>query len=116
MFPEGKQLGGAPANFAYMTRLLGDEGIVASRVGTDALGRAAGRRLQRLGLRASYLQLDPTYLTGTVKVSVDPTGQPTFEIEESVPWDFFEWTPEGAPLAGAPHPVSFVSPAQRRPP
>ena len=50
MFPEGKQLGGAPANFAYMTRLLGDEGIVASRVGSDALGRAAGRRLERLGV------------------------------------------------------------------
>jgi len=44
LFPEGQQLGGAPANFAYMTRLLGDEGIVASRVGGDALGRAAGRR------------------------------------------------------------------------
>ncbi len=115
MFPEGKQLGGAPANFAYMTRLLGDEGIVASRVGTDALGRAAGRRLQRLGLRASYLQLDPTYLTGTVKVSVDPTGQPTFEIEESVAWDFFEWTPEWRALAERADAVCFGSLAQRCP-
>src|SRR5260221_4760147 len=53
LFPEGKQLGGAPANFAYMTRLLGDEGLVASRVGADALGRAAGRRLEPLGLRRS---------------------------------------------------------------
>ncbi len=77
LFPEGKQLGGAPANFAYMTRLLGDEGLVASRVGADALGRAAGRRLERLGLRASHIQVDPTYPTGTVKVAVDPTGQPT---------------------------------------
>ena len=56
MFPEGKQLGGAPANFAYMTRLLGDEGIVASRVGSDARdgslrearrGRRHGRGLRR---------------------------------------------------------------------
>ena len=45
LFPEGKQLGGAPANFAYMTSLLGDEGLVASRVGNDALGRSAARRL-----------------------------------------------------------------------
>jgi len=37
MLPDGKQLGGAPANFAYMTSLLGDEGIVVSRVGSDAL-------------------------------------------------------------------------------
>ena len=46
LFPEGKQLGGAPANFAYMTSLLGDHAVVASRIGSDALGRAAGRRLE----------------------------------------------------------------------
>jgi fructokinase len=115
MFPEGKQLGGAPANFAYMTRLLGDEGIVASRVGSDALGRAAGRRLERLGVRASHLQLDPIYPTGTVNVRVDPAGQPTFEIAESVAWDFFEWTPEWRSLAERADAVCFGSLAQRCP-
>jgi fructokinase len=115
MFPEGKQLGGAPANFAYMTSLLGDEGIVASRVGGDALGRAAGRRLERLGLRASHLQLDRAYPTGTVKVSVDPSGQPTFEIAESVAWDFFEWTPEWRSLAERADAVCFGTLAQRCP-
>jgi len=115
MFPEGKQLGGAPANFAYMTSLLGDDGIVASRVGSDALGRAAGRRLERLGLRASHLQLDRAYPTGTVKVSVDPSGQPTFEIAESVAWDFFEWTPEWRSLAERADAVCFGSLAQRCP-
>jgi fructokinase len=115
MFPEGKQLGGAPANFAYMTSLLGDEGIVASRVGGDALGRAAGRRLERLGLRASHLQLDRAYPTGTVKVSVDPSGQPTFEIAESVAWDFFEWSPEWRSIAERADAVCFGSLAQRCP-
>ena len=38
LLPSGKVLGGAPANFAYMTNLLGDQGIVASRVGDDDLG------------------------------------------------------------------------------
>ena len=33
MFPAGKKLGGAPANFAYISNLLGDRGVVASRVG-----------------------------------------------------------------------------------
>jgi fructokinase len=115
MFPEGKQLGGAPANFAYMTSLLGDEGIVASRVGTDALGRAAGRRLERLGVRAGHLQLDPDHPTGTVKVSVDPAGQPTFDIAESVAWDFFAWTPEWRALAQRADAVCFGSLAQRCP-
>ena len=115
MFPEGKQLGGAPANFAYMTSLLGDEGIVASRVGSDALGRAAGRRLERLGVRARHLQLDPDHPTGTVKVSVDPAGQPTFDIAESVAWDFFAWTPEWRALAERADAVCFGSLAQRSP-
>ena len=115
MFPGGKQLGGAPANFAYMTSLLGDAGIVASRVGNDALGRAAGRRLERLGLRSSQLQIDRTHPTGTVNVAVDPTGQPTFEIAESVAWDFFDWTPEWRSLAERADAVCFGSLAQRCP-
>jgi len=115
LFPEGKQLGGAPANFAYMTSLLGDEGLVASRVGNDALGRSAARRLQRLGLKSSYLQVDSSHPTGTVRVSVDPAGQPTFEIAESVAWDFFQWTTEWHDLAEQADAVCFGSLAQRSP-
>ena len=33
ILPSGRVLGGAPSNFAYMTHLLGNEAIVASRVG-----------------------------------------------------------------------------------
>ena len=115
VFPKGKELGGAPANFAYMTSLLGDHGIVASRVGSDALGRTAGRRLERIGLRSKYLQLDTQHATGTVRVEVDPAGQPTFEIAESVAWDFFEWTPEWERLASIADSVCFGSLAQRSP-
>lgn len=113
MLPAGKQLGGAPANFAYMTRLLGNRGVVASRVGTDALGRSAARRLERLGLRSSYLQLDAVHPTGTVRVEVDADGQPTFEIAEGVAWDFLEWTPAWQALAEETDAVCFGSLAQR---
>jgi len=58
ILPSGKVLGGAPANFAYMTNVLGDEGIVASRIGNDELGREASRVMQSLGLNTSYLQQD----------------------------------------------------------
>jgi len=113
LFPEGKQLGGAPANFAYMTSLLGDAGIVASRVGDDDLGREAQRRLEHLGLRTSSIQLDAAHATGTVKVSVDPAGQPTFQIAEPVAWDFFEWTAGWRSLAESADAVCFGSLAQR---
>ncbi|MGA8212159.1 MAG: hypothetical protein WB799_01095 [Candidatus Sulfotelmatobacter sp.] len=52
LLPSGKQLGGAPANFAYITNLLGDTGIPASRVGRDPLGDEALQRLAQLGLTA----------------------------------------------------------------
>jgi fructokinase len=113
MFPVGKQLGGAPANFAYMTGLLGDRALVASRVGKDRLGNAAARRLTRLGLPATFLQVDTQHPTGTVNVTVDPQGQPKFEIMERVAWDFFEWTPQWQTLAAEADAVCFGSLAQR---
>ena len=38
VLPEGKKLGGAPANFAYHARQFGLEGIAVSAIGRDALG------------------------------------------------------------------------------
>jgi fructokinase len=113
LLPSGKQLGGAPANFAYMTALLGDRALVASRVGKDRLGNAAARRLTRLGLPATFLQVDADRPTGTVNVTVDAQGQPKFEIMENVAWDFFEWTPQWQELAAQADAVCFGSLAQR---
>jgi fructokinase len=115
IFPDSRQLGGAPANFAYMTSLLGDEGIVASRVGKDELGEEAKRRLERLGLSISNVQVDPAYRTGTVKVEVDTKGQPAFQIAEPTAWDSFEWTPAWQVLAQKADAVCFGSLAQRSP-
>jgi len=114
LFPAGKQLGGAPTNFAYITSLLGDVGIPASRLGHDALGAEALRRLGDLGLPTQFLQTDPEHPTGTVKIEVDSAGQPRFEISESVAWDFLAWTAEWQTLALQTDAVCFGSLAQRR--
>jgi fructokinase len=113
VFPNRKELGGAPANFAYMTSLLGDEGVVASRVGRDRLGNAAARRLAKLGLSQEWLQLDTKSPTGTVKVQVFEDGQPKFQIAENVAWDNFEWTSQWQALAARTAAVCFGSLAQR---
>lgn len=115
LFPAGRQLGGAPANFAYITSLLGNRGITASRLGQDDLGRAATVRLKELGLDTMFLQKDPQHPTGTVRVEVDPKGQPCFEISQSVAWDFLEWTPQWQELAAEADAVCFGSLAQRSP-
>ena len=113
LLPSGKQLGGAPANFAYITNLLGDIGIPASRVGGDSLGDEALHRLAQLGLSADCIQRDPTHPTGTVQIEVDAAGQPRFEISESVAWDFLDWTPQWQGLAQQADVVCFGSLAQR---
>jgi fructokinase len=116
LFPSGKQLGGAPANFAYITNLLGDTGIPASRVGRDVLGDEALAQLAGLGLVAASVQQDPAHPTGTVKVEVDDRGQPRYDISESVAWDFLEWTQPWQQVAGATDALCFGSLAQRSAP
>ena len=113
LLPTGKQLGGAPANFAYITSLLGDNGIPASRLGQDALGAAAIRRLGELALPTEFIQKDTDHPTGTVQVEVDGAGQPRFEISGSVAWDFLDWTPQWQTLAHQADAVCFGSLAQR---
>lgn len=113
LFPAGKQMGGAPANFAYIASLLGDEGLPASALGADELGDEAVRRLGELELSAEFVQRNASYPTGTVKVRVDAAGQPGFEISENAAWDFLEWTPQWQDLAKRTDAVCFSTLAQR---
>jgi fructokinase len=115
LLPSGKQLGGAPANFAYMAKILGDEGIVASRIGTDSLGEEALQQLRQSGISTAFLQRDFRYPTGTVRVSVDAEGQPDFTITDTVAWDSMEWSAEWAELAARSDVICFGSLAQRSP-
>ena len=115
LLPSGKALGGAPANFAYMANLLGDEGIVVSRIGNDEAGREVRAAMEKLGLSTSYLQEDTRYPTGVVSVQIDAAGQPEFKIKDSVSWDCLEWTPSWAELAARADVICFGSLAQRSP-
>ena len=67
LLPAGRQLGGAPANFAYHAQALGAEALVISRVGNDTLGREILDRLGQLGLRTDGGLHDPQ--TGRVGFS-----------------------------------------------
>jgi fructokinase len=113
ILPSGKQLGGAPANFAYCASLLGDKGIAASRLGNDELGKEALQKFAGLGLETSRIQMDATHPTGTVHVNVDLRGEPTFEITQSVAWDYLAWEPGWQTLAIKADAVCFGSLAQR---
>jgi fructokinase len=113
VLPERTCLGGAPSNFAYVTTLMGDQGIVASRVGEDSRGLEALRRMEQLGLDIDHVQTDREHPTGTVKVDVDVQGFAHYEISHPVAWDFLEWTPRWQHLAETVDAVCFGSLAQR---
>ena len=115
LLPGGRQLGGAPANFAYWSTALGEKGVVASRVGSDAPGREAIELLARAGVDSSQIQLDTSHPTGTVRVEVSDSGQPDFTIDEPVAWDFLECTSEWRDLATRAAAICFGSLAQRSP-
>lgn len=115
LLPTGKQLGGAPANFAYHAQALGGQGIVASCIGKDDLGQEVLQQLRDVNLDTQCIAVDPDYPTGTVSVKLDQDGKPDYIIHEQVAWDFIPFGPELQTLAGQAHAVCFGSLCQRAP-
>jgi fructokinase len=113
MLPAGKQLGGAPANFAYHAQMLGNQGVIASRIGTDDLGKEIIERLGKLKLQTEYIQTDEVRPTGVVAVEVNEKGHPKYTIAEEAAWDCLEWTDQWESLARGAKAVCFGSLAQR---
>jgi fructokinase len=114
MLPQGPQLGGAVSNFAVMAARLGNTGAIATRIGTDPLGREAMAFLKTTPLDTRYIQEDFSRVTGTVTVALEQ-GQPHYTIHEPVAWDFLELTPHWLALAEQADAVCFGTLAQRSP-
>ncbi len=87
LFPEGARFGGAPANFACHAAILGGDVSILSAVGNDARGDDAIAILRSFGIDTSLVQRIADARTGTVGVSVDAGGKPSFEIHPGSAWD-----------------------------
>lgn len=114
ILPQGKTLGGAPANFAYHAQALGKahvESCIVSRIGHDELGREILATVADLNLDQSYLMTDSAHPTGTVTVAIDNTGSPSYTIERNVAWDYLANIPRK--LARSTDVVCFGTLAQR---
>jgi fructokinase len=115
LLPGGRQMGGAPANFACHARALGAEARLVSRVGNDDLGRDIIARLDGLGVGTHGMAVDALHPTGTVSVELD-AGQPRYLIREGVAWDFIEVAPDALAAVRAADAVCFGTLAQRSEP
>lgn len=111
VLPEGKKIGGAPANFAYHVSQFGLPSMAVSAIGDDPLGNEIRENFISKGLK-HHLATVP-YATGTVQVELDPNGVPQYEIKENVAWDNIPWSPELEEIARNTKAVCFGSLAQR---
>ena len=111
VLPEGKKLGGAPANFAYHVSQFGLESRVVSAVGQDKLGAEI---LENFRQKQLYGLIETVpYPTGTVQVELDAEGVPCYDIKEGVAWDNIPYTQALEGLASQTRAVCFGSLAQR---
>ena len=111
VLPEGKKLGGAPANFAYHVSQFGIESCAVSAKGDDELGKELIAELDVHHLNYQIETVD--YPTGTVQVSLDANGIPAYDIKEGAAWDNMPFTPALEEKAKNCTAVCFGSLAQR---
>ncbi len=110
VLPEGKKIGGAPANFAYHVSQFGLPSRVVSAVGEDKLGAEILDNFREKKLNCMIEQVP--YPTGTVQVELDAEGVPCYDIKEGVAWDNIPYTNALEGLAHCTRAVCFGSLAQ----
>ena len=113
VFPQGKVLGGAPANFAYHVSQLGLNGCAVSAIGKDAFGKEILQVLRDKKLNTFIEEVD--FPTGTVQVTLSGKGIPEYEICEGVAWDNIPYSNKLEEIAKRTKTVCFGSLAQRSP-
>lgn len=116
VLPEGKKLGGAPANFAYHAGQWGScssnvESVAVSALGQDKLAAETIEQLEAKHLH--YVMPQVPYPTGTVQVTLDEQGVPTYDIKENVAWDNIPFTDKVKDVAEHACAVCWGSLAQR---
>ncbi|HIZ87624.1 MAG TPA: carbohydrate kinase [Candidatus Coprenecus pullistercoris] len=118
MLPEGRRLGGAPANFAYHASQFGMKSMIVSAVGKDEAGDAALMELNASGKNTGGFgtmisRVD--FPTGTVSINLDSAGVPQYDIHMPAAWDNIPFTPELKELASKTRAVCFGTLARRSP-
>ena len=112
LLPEGRRLGGAPANFAYHAAIQGAEAYAVSAIGDDLDGHDILSELMDKKLSPEYIATLPEQHTGTVTIKLND-GIPSYTIHAPVAWDFIPFTNKLAMLAAKADAVCFGTLAQR---
>lgn len=90
VFPDHKKIGGAPLNVALRLKSFDNDVAIISGIGKDELGKKIMSFLEQRELMRNHVQINNSYQTGKVKVTLDNTGSASYKIEEPVAWDNIE--------------------------
>lgn len=91
-FSDGQRvLGGAPFNVAWHLQAFGQTPDFISRVGGDTEGLLIKQAMLNWGMSIENLQIDPSYATGKVQVTV-VNGEPHYDILANQAYDFISAT------------------------
>ena len=112
MLPAGKQLGGAPLNFAFFAKELGAEAYAVSAIGNDDLGDETFEAASATGVNLEHLQRNDLP-TSRVLITLDEAGIPQYEIVENVAWDAMECPEKSLELVRDASVICWGSLAQR---
>lgn len=115
VYPDTAHFGGAPANFACHAASLGAESWMVSSVGQDDLGDAAIAKLRERQVECARVSRDVQHGTGRVLVTLNATGQPSYEFAADTAWDHLPWSEDLLLLAARTDAVCFGTLGQRSP-
>ena len=110
--PSGKQLGGAPLNFAFFAKVLGADAYAVSAVGNDVLGDETLAVAATTGVCLDYVQRN-SLPTSRVLVTLSDAGIPQYEIVEGVAWDAIDVAEDALKLVKDASVICWGSLAQR---
>jgi fructokinase len=113
VYDDKKYLGGAPTNFAAHVNQAGQYGLILSRIGNDKLGDQLMHELISRNLDVTGIQVDDEKPTGTVKVTLDAQGKPSFDCTSDVAFDYMKFDAKWDLLSGQVDAILFGTLAQR---
>ncbi len=109
VLPDGRTLGGAPANVAYHLGRLGHAATLVTRIGRDEPGHAARAELAAHGIDVADVQVDDALPTGAAHVTLDSLGRAAYRFVTPAAFDAIELP------AYSPSVIVFGTLAQRDP-
>ena len=93
IYPDGKNLGGAPFNFIYHVIKLTGRGNFISAVGNDKFGAEILDILNNKGIEKKYVQVNYDHPTGAAVANLDEKKIPHWEIKTGTAYDFINPAP-----------------------